>query len=171
MRISSKLFLTAALAACVALFVLPGSTAAAVPMLIGTASCSSLVESGSHWAQAACLHWNTADGQIHGWTELSFETGFNRNNVKDPHGCEVDATLVSSYGTQNTATPIDCTYYAKQGGYFDTVPLSTWNFGPGRQTGDTYWLHACMTVWTNTATYTSCLDPSLHPVSPSVVKP
>jgi hypothetical protein len=171
MRISSKLFLTAALAACAALFVLPGSTAAAVPMPVG-GTCSSLVESGFHWAQAACLHWNTADGQIHGWTELSFETGFNRDNVKDPHGCEVDATLVSSYGTQNTATPIDCTSYAKQGGYFGTVPLSTWNFGPGRQSGDTYRLHACMTVWTKApATYTSCLDSRLHPVSPPVVKP
>ncbi len=192
MSISRKLLPAVALAGLAAtLLVLPGSPGAAAPLrtpgavqatgkdatapIITTertgagGGCSAYVESGFHWSQAACLWWDARG--IVGSTWVSFETGFNRDHVRN---CYVEATLVSSYGTTHTVYD-SCLVQAHLGGTWafprdysngETVGSATqWKFGFGRNSGDTYSLHACMHVYTGN-TYNSCDGP--HPSSPNL---
>jgi hypothetical protein len=130
----------------------------AVP-LVGPDVCSSAVDSGFNWAQDACILWNGSE--MIGSSIVATGNGFNHGNVTR---CELEGTLVSSYGTTHTYHQ-DCTSPAQD----PTGPLFRWDqhLGPGRQAGDTYTWHACLRVWTSVL-YNSCAGP--HPVSPPFVR-
>lgn len=143
-----KVILLALLGLLTVFIVIPSSAVAA-----SGGGCSSAIDSGYNWSEDACISWTGS--YIRGDTDVYLGANFNSANVR---ACDIQATVISSYGTATTQH-FDCTAAVQTFSIFDV----TWNFGPGRQAGDRYTVHSCMTVTTGVV-YSSCSGP--HPGSP-----